>query len=75
MPRKRAKKDPTPIIAQEKQIISKILPLSDLNISLWHIPLHVIIIMANKRYLCQGLNITLGDVINICNGMYDNSPK
>jgi len=69
MPRKRAKKDPTPIIAQEKQIISKILPLSD------HIPLHVIIIMANKRYLCQGLNITLGDVINICNGMYDNSPK
>lgn len=69
IPRKRAKNDPTPIKAQEKQIISNIRFLSSLNVSLRQNPLLVTIIRAKIKYLCQGLNIELGDVINIWIGI------
>lgn len=73
MPIKRAKKDPTPIKAQQKQIILKIRLLANTNFPLKHMPEHVTIRMANKKYLNQGLNILFGDIMRISNGIYANN--
>ena len=73
MPRKYAKKDPTPKIAQQRQVISKIRALINTNFLLAHKLVHEIIIIANKKYLNQGLNMLSGDVIRISKGIYANN--